>query len=455
MGAATATATATRRAIGIVRVSQVHGRAGESFAGPPEQRDRIAAACDRDGLRLLEVLEELDVSGGTPLAERKGLRAAVEAIEAGHADVIVVAYFDRLVRSLRVQTELIERVEAAGGQILAVDVGQISNGSASQWLNGTMHGMMAEYVRRSAKERSAGYQQRSIDRRVPPWPNVTPGYMQTRGEPYQVDPAAAPIVREAFELRADGGTINEVRAFLAQNGIKLSYHGVIGLLASPAVLGEIHFGHYTPNLHAHPAIVDRDLWNRVQRIKVSRGRRAKSDRLLARLGVLRCGTCGARMVVGTSNNSSYYLYRCPPNGDCTRRVTISADLVEKTVLDAVKAALADSEGRASVADHAREAEAEAARAQDELDTAIRGFEVVRDEPAAVERLAELATARDAAVERAEHLRGPSQVVKISAVRDWDRLLLEERRALVRAVVDRVEVAPGRGADRITVKLVSE
>jgi hypothetical protein len=201
--------------------------------------------------------------------------------------------------------------------------------------------------------------------------------------------------------------------------------------------------------------VDRALWNRVQRVKVTRGRRAKSDRLLARLGVLRCGTCGARMVVGTAHNGEYALYRCPPTGDCPKRVTVSADLVENTVLAAVKAALADSEGRASVADHAREAEADAARAQDELDAAIRGLNVVRHEPAAVERLAELVAVRDAAVERAEHLRGPSQVVTINAARDWDRLSLDARRALIRATVARVAVAPGRGPDRITVELVGE
>jgi site-specific DNA recombinase len=77
------------------------------------------------------------------------------------------------------------------------------------------------------------------------------------------------------------------------------------MLASRVYLGEIHFGTLV-NLRAHPAIVDADLWRRVQRAKVSRGRRAKSDRLLARLGVLRCGTCGARMVVGTSNDSCIY-----------------------------------------------------------------------------------------------------------------------------------------------------
>lgn len=66
----------------------------------------------------------MDVSGGTPLEQRAGLRQAVEAVEAGSADVIVAAYFDRLVRSLAVQGEVVTRVEAAGGSVLAVDGGR-------------------------------------------------------------------------------------------------------------------------------------------------------------------------------------------------------------------------------------------------------------------------------------------------------------------------------------------
>jgi hypothetical protein len=61
-----------KRAIGVVRVSRVGGRDGEQFVSPSEQRERIAAACDGDGLHLVDTIEELDVSGGTPLERRAG-----------------------------------------------------------------------------------------------------------------------------------------------------------------------------------------------------------------------------------------------------------------------------------------------------------------------------------------------------------------------------------------------
>ena len=139
-----------------------------------------------------------------------------------------------------------------------------------------------------------------------------------------------------------GRLLADVRAHLTTHGVSRSYHGVQALLQSRIPLGELRFGELL-NEHAHTAIVDEDTWRRVQRMEVPRGRRPKSERLLARLGVLRCGTCGARMVVGFRTDRRYGrrydFYRCPPVGDCPRRVTISADVVEQKIVEAVKTLL--------------------------------------------------------------------------------------------------------------------
>lgn len=442
----------TRRAIGIVRVSQVSGREGESFASPAEQFDRIRTACVRDGLDLIKVHDELDVSGGKPLEHREGLRAAVEAIEAGDADVIAAAYFDRLFRSLTVQAEVVSRVERAGGQVLAVDVGRVTEGSAGQWLSGTMLGAVSEYQRRTAKERSGEAQARAVARGVIPWPNIPPGYVRQDDGTLKVDPATVSVVQQAFEMRGDGATVGAVQEHLARHGVVRSYHGTEAFLRSRVVLGEIRFGKLH-NPDAHPAIIDADLWHRVQATVTPGGRKAKSERLLARLGVLRCGTCGARMVVGSSNHSRYPVYRCPPNGGCPKRVTISAELAEQVVSATVREALGKVEGRASVERNAREAEVERERAQAALDRAIRAFDGLGDEQATRDRLAELRADRDAAVERVEHLGGQRAVVALSASEDWDRLSLAARRALIRLTVTAARVLPGRGAGRITVELV--
>lgn len=441
------------RAFGIVRVSQAKGREGDSFASPVEQRERIEDACKRDGIELAEVAEEIDVSGGTPLAERDGLRRAVEAVEASNVEVVMVAYFDRLVRSLRVQDEVVSRVEAAGGRVMAIDFGQVTGKTAAQWLSGTMIGAVSEYYRRSATERTAEGQANAVARGVAPWNNVPPGYLKGDDGVYVPDPEKAPVVAEAFAMRAAGETIEGVRTYLRENGIARSYHGVQSLLTSRVPLGELHFGNLE-NLSAHEAIVERDIWTAAQRPK--RGARPKSNRLLARLGVLRCATCGARMVTGfqTSKGSRYDLYRCPPTGDCPKRVTIGANMIEGHVVEVVRAALADVEGRASAEQGAREAEAEAERAQADLDAAIRAFDGLQDEPVAIARLTDLREKRDAARDHLAGLGDFRSAITVT-VEDWDRLNLDERRGLIRATLAEVTVAPGRGLGRVSVKLVGE
>ena len=446
-----------RRAVGVVRVSRVGERDGESFVSPSEQRERIQSACARDGLRLVEVLEEPNVSGGAPLERRRGLRQAVGLLEAGEADVIVVAYFDRLVRSLAVQAEVVERVERAGGAILAVDVGEVRADTASRWLSSTMLGMVAEYHRRVTAERTRDAKRRAVERGVPPFPNIPPGYRRGKSGSIEKDPATARVVAKAFRLRAQGATVKDVREHLRRHGVERSYHGVQSMLSSRIYLGELRFGEYV-NDDPRLALVERRVWQAVQRMRSPRGRRAKSQRLLARLGVLRCGTCGARMVIGSTdqNGKRHYFYRCPPIGDCPRRVTISADVAERVVVEEVRRLLEGVRGTANIAGGIEEAAQELDLQECELDAAVRAFSGLEDVEAARQRLLELREARDAARERLARLRAAAQpALTVSASGDWDLLTLDEQRDLIRAVVDRAVVLPGRGEGRITVKARGE
>src|SRR5436190_1690715 len=94
----------------------------------------------------------------------------------------------------------------------------------------------------------------------------------------------------------------------------------------------------------------------------------------------------------------------------------------------------------------------AERAQADLDAALRAFEGFEDEAAARERLTELRAVRDQAVEHAGHLSGLHSVARLRVAADWDRLTLDEQRGFIRATVERVTVAPGRGTDRIAIHL---
>ncbi|HYW87944.1 MAG TPA: recombinase family protein [Chloroflexota bacterium] len=448
-----------RRAVGIVRVSKVGDRAGDSFISPLDQRHSITVACDREGIALVSVFEELDVSGGDPLTRRAGLSNALALIEQGNAEVLVVAYFDRLFRHLGVQREVLERVEQAGGTVLAVDAGEIRTDTASRWLSSTMLGMVAEYHRRITREKTNAARADAVRRGVPPFPNIVPGYRRGDDGHLVVHDAEAAHVVEAFLQRAAGASIFEVRDFLRTRGITRSYRATQTLLRSRMVLGEIRSGSLV-NPNAHAPIVDRSLWQRVQSVRIPRGPHGDSERLLARLGVLRCGSCGALMGATYGyhqrGGKHYPKYRCGMAPECTAPAMISASLVEDAVVARVKQLLEDQSESASADMDVAEAEAEVELRQSRLDAAIDAFEGI-DAAKARARLLDLQGALQQAEARLDRLRATATrtSVSLNAASDWDDLSIQGRRDLIRASIERVDVRPGRGLERISIQAFLE
>ena len=440
------------RDVVVVRVSEKGDREDEHFHSPEVQIEAAMRWAKDRGERLVaSPIPEIDVSGKLPLSKRPGLLAAIEMIEAGRADQLVVAYFDRLVRSLKVQLEVIERVERAGGEIFALDHGKLTNGTAAQRLSTNMLGSVFQYFAEITGEKVTAAQARAVARGVYPHPKVPVGYVRGEDGVLVVEPAAAKVVVQAFRRRDRGASLVEIQAWLAENGIERALSGVAWMLRSRMYLGEIHFGELH-NLRAHEAIIrDRGLFERVQRRTVSRGRQAKSDRLLARLGVLRCGTCASRMVINSDSGS----YRC---GDtranrCQRRAAVKADRVEAMVLDAVRAYWATGDApRASRGQQIREADAAIERANADLDDTIRqlGELGLLGRPASQETLEKLAkTLDDAHAVRARlgdggksDVIGPEDIDKF---RDPAKRLSAWRR-LITDTVESVTVAPAMTAD---------
>jgi DNA invertase Pin-like site-specific DNA recombinase len=201
--------------------------------------------------------------GKRPLVKRPGLLKAVEMIEAGQADHIVVAYFDRLVRSLKVQLEVIERVERAGGEIFALDHGKLTNGTAATRLSTNMMGAVFQYFAEVTGEKVTAAQACAVARGVLPNSRIVPGYMRREEGVLVVVPELAPVVREVCERRDRGATIVELQAFLLERGIERSVAGVASMLRSRIYLGEIRFGElHNPSAH-EPIIKDRGLFEPV------------------------------------------------------------------------------------------------------------------------------------------------------------------------------------------------
>jgi DNA invertase Pin-like site-specific DNA recombinase len=442
-----------RRAVAIIRVSQQGDREGDGFTSPRTQQQQVRRLCEREGFELAETFPEIDVSGGRALNDRPGLLAAVEMVEAGDADAVVTAYFDRFARNLVSQREALERIEAAGGELWTGDAGRISHATAAQKQHANMLGVSSEYVRDSIRERTAAATQDALDRGllVRPW---LPFWLERGSDGHGVVIAErVPIAREMFTRRAAGESYETIRVWLRGHGIVLSRTAVRNALKDRLAIGQQHYGTFKPNLSCVDPIVDPTLWRSAQSNRSRPGRHPVVPSLLGRLGVLRCSGCGGRMVQATGKSGAHRIYRCATATDCPRRVAISMDVADRVVVAAVLEQVAGMTGTASTEDHVRELEEERDALRVRLNDTIAVFaeQGLAQDPAAVQALAKLRREHERAVASVDQARARSAVVTVS-VDDWEDRSLEARREIVRAVVERAVVLPGRGADRVRVEL---
>jgi DNA invertase Pin-like site-specific DNA recombinase len=124
-----------------------------SGAGLDAQRAAIDAEAARRGWTIVASYTDEGISGGKSIEARPGLTYAIETIEAGHAVVLIVSKSDRVARSLRTLLDVVDRVERAGGMVVAVD-GTIDTSSAAGRFTTSIMGGVAELERALISDRT-------------------------------------------------------------------------------------------------------------------------------------------------------------------------------------------------------------------------------------------------------------------------------------------------------------
>ena len=139
---------------------------------------------------------------------------------------------------------------------------------------------------------------------------------------YHIDPETAPIVQEIFTRYANGEPAEKIAASLNERGLRTRTgkpfvkNSFFQIFRNRRYIGEYRYKDIvTPG--GIPAIVDEDLFNRVQQRfeqnKIAHGRPAKEDVSYLLTTKLFCGKCGTLMggESGTSHmGNTYYYYKC-------------------------------------------------------------------------------------------------------------------------------------------------
>ena len=105
-----------RIAVAYLRVST-----DEQRLGPEAQRAAIEAWAQREGVAVVAWHTDAGVSGGSDIADRPALVAALGELRAVRAGVLVVAKRDRLARDVAVAATVERAAKACGAKVLSAD----------------------------------------------------------------------------------------------------------------------------------------------------------------------------------------------------------------------------------------------------------------------------------------------------------------------------------------------
>lgn len=438
---------------GYIRVSRVAGRSGDAFISPAEQRERIKAWARSQGHSIVKWHEDLDQPGSK--IDRPGLSAAIERIEAGKGEGLVVARLDRFGRSVQDSANLLARIRDAGGVLCTVGEGIDTSGYMGKFL-ADLFAALGELELARIRENWNAARRSAVSRGIHVSGRVPSGYRRGEGRVLEPDPQAAPTIRELFERRAAGQSWTQLARFLEERGLVTPWGNenwtvatVRSVIANRVYLGEARAGSIV-NPEAHEPLVGLAEWNAANTARgVHPGRSGRGSGLLS--GVLRCAGCSYAMKASmgkTRHGKPFLEYRCKPDkaaGRCPAPAAVKATVIEPFVVERLFEFARGAAGR-SVEDNS---DAELARAladaEAELEAALDGrladalggpqsdafLRTVEKRHAAVEELRE----------RQREAEGTERRLDLEADLEsvWEDLTLDDRRRLLHSVFDSVFV----------------
>jgi DNA invertase Pin-like site-specific DNA recombinase len=267
-------------------------------------------------------------------------------------------------------------------------------------------------------------------------------------------PAEAALIREAARRVLAGEGLGAIcrdwneRAISTVTGTAWSPNVLCAILTVPRTAGLRQHRGEVVGKAAWPAILDRDTWERVRAVFEAR-KGTKVVRGAALLtGVLRCSRCGVHL------NRSGPVYKCmkaPGKRGCGR-LAVKAEPVDTLIVEAVLTAL-DTPALAAAVGAWRPPAVDIAAIEADLDrmAALRGAGTISER--------EWLAVRRPLVTRLEAARGQAAAASTADPiapyvgqpgllrKRWPKLTTGQQRAVVGAVIDRIEVRPGMKGKR--------
>ncbi|WP_020374448.1 recombinase family protein [Sulfobacillus thermosulfidooxidans] len=352
------------RVLGVVRVSTKE-QATDAHYSFAAQRTRIRAYCHDRHWDLVDIVEYVQ-SGGS---NRRELREILARVQRDRIQCIVVNELDRLTRDMVSTMLFLEELQRVGCRFASVS-DDLDLTTPDGELKMMMLAMFAHYFRRQLSRKVKGGQAERAKQGKRH--GERPFGYRPHGDSWVPDPQEAPVVQQIFQwylqdrlgFRAIAQRLNAA-GIPGQRGRSGTWdvRTVERLLRREAYVGDTIYGRWiqetdreghthvhrqTPQIirDTHPAIIDRATWNQVQerlRIRQSMGRRTHDSPYLFS-GLVRCGACGASMVVVRTGRRQPDGRRAPvyccrayhTKGQCSTATKIPVADLDAAVLGALR-----------------------------------------------------------------------------------------------------------------------
>jgi DNA invertase Pin-like site-specific DNA recombinase len=465
------------RAAGYVRVSTVEQQRHGWNIG--EDRDRIRERADGEGWELVDLYDDGGRQGDD--RERPGLRALFAAVEAGELDVLILRDLDRLSRDRLIYAEAVARFEAAGVAVYEFDRPE----PVTFDLASDVRAAVAQDEKRKIGQRVKLARAGRVRAGLVAGGNAPYGY-RWEDKALAIDVARATVVRRIFADYASGvGQRAIVRALNAEGipgptGGAWQQSSISRVLSQPIYRGQIKNGD-TFAEGQHDAIIEAELWQRVEAIRNRRtitpergrrrgktaGRTPDSPHLLTG-GLLRC-SCGAAMLPrkarkGIERDRYVCAGRIADPSSCSQ-TSIRRERIDRPLLKALLDHYIDLDGtRQRIAERAGEAltlareavehaKAESAKIERAVIATERAFDAGDiDARQYGKREARLTSECDAAQEALRQAQGRADSIEQTEVStDAEGVLLQHLATLKRAVGEGVGAAPNLAAMRNVIR----
>ena len=315
-----------------------HNQREESIEG---QLRECRAWAEKNDMSIVGEYIDRALSGRTD--DRADFQRMIRDAEKGHFQAVIMYTLDRFARNRYDSAMYKARLKRSGVRVYYAKQ-YIPDEPEGIILESVLEGYAEYYSENLSRNIRRGMTENALAGKVNG--GATPlGYAVGPDHTYVIDPAGAQIVLEIYQLYADGHSARKIieycneRGYRTARGARFNKNSLRSILTNDRYIGIYRFGDIVRE-GAIPAIIDRDLFDKVQSMykhnfKARARGKAVEDYLLSTK--LFCGHCGSPMIgeSGTAKNgATYRYYKCSCRKHChtCAKKTEHKEWIEETVV---------------------------------------------------------------------------------------------------------------------------